>query len=516
MARVVLLLEDELRFQKEIEAAITEFDPQIKLQIFSSIGEFTKWLELLVKSGPAAVDIGPGTPNQLALLISKFEFLGPQRLELLRKTREYFVMKGLCTKEDPTAFVLTGFHDPNFSLKELEDRILNNVIFKPFDKLILSQHLIFAIDGRHPPSKKTIVSQKSDAIIEMLKEIKILDVSEIGFTTNSYREVAPGAVSKYYAEFAATKKVKSFMGVVDKCEADPKKQGEFLLTCRFFGRDPEQISSIRRFLSGNKSKKSVRVGKGTGGTTIKCLVIGEEDRKDVVATLQARFQNLTVYEMDGLKDLYTFIDPKTEDQKAQVQQWNLPEKFDFIFMVIKERPTEIKFYTDTYEQLGKKFDPIPKVYLVLSHDLNDAEEKQLANHFFEAIHSPIDRTLIVRHVASSFPDLRAKGDPIEIAEVTLNQVIKAASPIETTEMSEAGFVMKYYRGISPGSYREVVLWQPYELENTDLLATCNFTQESGTKGTFENHFVFFGPNDEQLKQIRIWIRDRYVDSKQKG
>lgn len=516
MARVVLLLEDDVRFQSEIETAITDFDPQIKVQIFSSLTEFSKWLGVLVNKGPKEVDLGPGTQNTLALLISKFEFLGAQRLELLRKAREYFVQKGLCTKEDPTAFVLTGFHDPEFSLKELEDRILNNVIFKPFDKLILSQHLICAIDGRHPPSKKTITSQKAEAIIEMLKDIKINSVSEIGFTTNSYRPVDAGAVSKYYADFAATQKVKSFMGVVEKCEPDPKNPDEFILTCRFFGRDSEQVSAMRRFLVSHPKKVNIKLAKGTGGKTIRALIIGEEERESVTTALKSRYQNLTVYELPTLADLYTYLDPKTEDQKAQVQNWNLPAEFDFIFFLVKERPTEVKFYSDVAEQVLKKLPQKPKLYLAISHDLVDSEEKALALIYHEVLHFPIDRTLLIRHLARSLPDLKGKGEAIEESSVEVNQVIKAATPIETSEMSEAGFIMKYYRPITPGSFREVILWQPYELDSTDLLAACNYSQESGAKGVFENHFVFFGPNDEQLKQIRVWIRDRYVASKQKG
>ena len=93
-------------------------------------------------------------PNPLAHPMA--DAIRSECISLLKKTKDLFVERKICTVEDPTAFVLTVFDDPGFKIKQLENRILNNVIFKPFDRLILIQHLTNAIDGRHPPSKYTI------------------------------------------------------------------------------------------------------------------------------------------------------------------------------------------------------------------------------------------------------------------------------------------------------------------------------------------------------------------------
>ena len=84
-------------------------------------------------------------------------------------------------------------------------------------------------------------------------------------------------------------------------------------------------------------------------------------------------------------------------------------------------------------------------------------------------------------------------------------------------MSEAGFIMEYYREISIGAFREIVLWQPYEIGAPELMSNCNFVEEaSGKMGTYHCQFVFFGMSDYFLKHIRIWIRDNYILSKEAG
>ena len=93
-------------------------------------------------------------------------------------------------------------------------------------------------------------------------------------------------------------------------------------------------------------------------------------------------------------------------------------------------------------------------------------------------------------------------------------MLKVATQVKVSEFSEAGFTMQYYRSIGIGSFREIVLWQPYEIGAPELLATCNFVEENqGQKGVFNCQFVFFGISDHFLKHIRVWIRGNYILSK---
>ncbi|MNT42485.1 hypothetical protein D3C72_1789080 [compost metagenome] len=106
--------------------------------------------------------------------------------------------------------------------------------------------------------------------------------------------------------------------------------------------------------------------------------------------------------------------------------------------------------------------------------------------------------------------------PITVNKLMEEFVLQVANPVETTEISEAGLVMKYYRGIGIGSFREFVFWLPDELETPLIIGTCNFTeQDKSNPAVFLNHFVFFGVKDLHLKHIRLWTKNAYIRSKDK-
>ena len=106
-------------------------------------------------------------------------------------------------------------------------------------------------------------------------------------------------------------------------------------------------------------------------------------------------------------------------------------------------------------------------------------------------------------------------EELNLPTVLHRHVAKAARPIEISEFSEAGLVIKYYRPISAGAFREFVLWLPHELDLPEFLATCNYNEESqAEKGVFFNHFIFFGLNDHFLRHLRRWILQNHVQSKE--
>ena len=110
-----------------------------------------------------------------------------------------------------------------------------------------------------------------------------------------------------------------------------------------------------------------------------------------------------------------------------------------------------------------------------------------------------------------------KQHNFEIESAPVNLIGKAAQELQVEEVSEAGLIMRYYRSVSIGAFREFVLWQPYEIGAPEMIATCNFVeQDTGEKKDFKLHFVFFAMSEVFLKQIRLWIRDTYVLSKEKG
>lgn len=653
--RFVYVLEDDPKFQKEIVDAIQGIDPLIQVRLFKELKPFASWIKYMMTTGPASISKGGEVPSwitaepvneaeahQLVAVISKIEFLGSRQIPLMKKTRELFISRQICTKEDPTAFVLTTFEDPEFKIKDLEDRILNNIIFKPFDKLILSQHLTFAIDGRHPPSKYTIANQKMSALVEMLKEVKMLALSEVGFITISNRPLDKGKVSKYYGTPFITERQKSLMASTVHCQLVEGKTDEYISTFLFFGANPAQVSNIRKNIRTHKAtyehdwstllSDTTRLNRDLG------IILIDEDHAtcdELAETIKRNFDKVQFAQYQNFTDFIMELDPKladkTEGQPAKAlptgatteflfdqagikleevtttakdpvivfgkriadllahgNTWSIaigeqmaawkewiqsPKDFVIAVQIDKNifyvKPTSMnrdeltKKIKVTFEELsvadktayvlahskipqktdlifishrflqptdGEKWLKIndllkqrsgdqnfnSQIVLLASKDYVDSELIQLSQIVTDIFYKPIDRSYILRKMHIWFPELKVIKDDLNIVTLPHDEGIFTASPVQISEISEAGLVMQYYRSISLGSFRDFVLWQPYEAGAPRVIATCNYFEETAQKGIFSNHFVFYGMTDLFLKSIRIWIRDNYINQKEQG
>ncbi len=650
--RFVYVLEDDPKFQKDIIESILFIDPKIQIRLFSKLEKFVDWIRVMMTEGSASIVKGGVSPegfeleplteeaHQLVLVISKIEFLGVKQISLLRKSRDLFMQRGICTKEDPTSIVLTAFDDPHYNLKELGDRILNNIIFKPFDRLILIQHLTFAIDGRHPASKYTIANQKTTAMFEMLKRVPVELLSEFGIVTRSNHPIKPGAIAKYYGEAFATERHRSIMAVTDRCFPHPMIPNEFQVSLRFFAADPTQISNIRkRIRSPNQPDANFKWGQGAGAqpSTINVVVVDPDEAgpSGIGGTLERKFQGLKVTHYEHYKNFLLDLDPNQMNSKDEnpakpfsgltemtfvfdstgtllrfdkpnespvtlfgmgekdilnKSHWFLgslidrhKDKFKTIFKsaryslnadpfymiiyegneyllnlanqeILKDGHFALKFteatkadwitYLQKSSRLPEKVDVVmvshrflgdapaerwafivetlkkkgvenPKIFLLSVKDYSDAQEREMSSYLTDIFFRPVDRAYLAMKFYYFFPLLKVQDEPINLKTINEASIIKAANPVKVSELSEAGFVMEYYRAISIGSFREMVLWQPYEIGAPELLSNCNYTEEKqGEKGVYSCHFVFFGMTDHFLKNIRVWIRDNYIMSKE--
>lgn len=649
--KFVYVLEDDPKFQKEICEAIYSIDPKIQIRLFPQLQSFVNWIRHMMTTGPAAISQGGEIPgfvpqetvpendsHQLVMVVSKVEFLGVQQLGLMRKTRTLFIDRKICTAEDPTAFVLTAFDNPNFKIKELEDRILNNVICKPFDRLILTQHLTFAIDGRHPPSKYTVANQKTTAVVEMLKDVEMESLSDIGFTSKSYRPIPVGAISKYYGDPFMSERQRSLFAVCQKCIEHPETPEAFQASFTLFAADQTQISSLRK-KTRNKDAKPVSfempMAKEPSDLNVILLDPEENDPTGIVGYIQRTFSNVEINaypsfgtfmsELDpsssldqrdpGLKPLgganmitlqfdptgYTYlgfesdktdldhlfgvslkeltqkpnwfahlipqehresyrkyiqtgrlnfpeinlipvnvkdntflvkaIDLKKDDHKFQITLAD-PSREEQVEWLLKHskinKPVDLIIADHSHfgegaperwnfvkETLKRRFNNDVRIMMTTKKDFTDAQERSFGTYIQDIFFKPVDRVYFLQKLKYFFPQLKETGDKVDIKSIERKNIIKAVNPVTVKELSEAGVVMQYYRPITLGSFRELVLWQPYEIGSPELLATCNFVEPSQTdKGIFNCHFVFFGIGDNFLKHIRIWIRDNYVLSKE--
>lgn len=260
--KYIYVLEDESKLQEQIFKALKVSEPDAKIRFFVSIEEFHKWIIQAVKLGPQSLSSG-GTaiqidPEQelsaqpddhLLLLISKEEWLGSRHMALIRKTQDMLIRKKICTKEDPTRLVLSAFGNPDFDIKLVEDRVICNVIFKPFDELILQQLLHFALKGHHPASESFVHSVTGEYQVEMTKEVQMEAVSDMGFVTRSPRLIEVGKISKYYGEVFRGKGRIHVMARCLSCQPHPEFKNEFQICFSYLGIPSHQISDIRKSMN---------------------------------------------------------------------------------------------------------------------------------------------------------------------------------------------------------------------------------------------------------------------------
>jgi hypothetical protein len=273
-----------------------------------SLDEFHQWLKIAVQKGAEALASGgrrylkdpspnfaPDPSHQLRLVIANNDFFGVRNLALLYRSRYFFIRKKMCSPEQPTALILTAFTPPGFDVGLAEARIINNIIFKPFDKLILKQHLEYALTGHQPLTSTTISARKLKSRIEVVKRISLESVSELGFTTFNDHTIAVGAISKYYSDlFNASDKRSLLARCTSSREVSP---GEFFCEFTFVGDDNAQISSLRREIFKNKEHKNIEFQNPESDNPLRVLILDKDEHffQDLKEHLTQKIRNSEFY-----------------------------------------------------------------------------------------------------------------------------------------------------------------------------------------------------------------------------
>lgn len=261
MDTFTFVLEDEPKFQTEIYGALRKISPQMKVRFFNSLEDFSVWIGQFVKDGMTTVETAGfripedseiesiSSEKSIRLLVCKSEILGAKAISLIGKTIDLFVRKNACTQEDKTAIILTAFDKDDFEVKPFEVSFINNVVFKPFDSLILEEHMRYAFVGRKKPNDENFKSNKLESQVEMVKDIPCEGFSDLGFLTVADREIRMDQASKFYADEFASESIRSVMARCAKSIARTgRDQSGFLCWMEYFGLEPGQIKKFRKEL----------------------------------------------------------------------------------------------------------------------------------------------------------------------------------------------------------------------------------------------------------------------------
>lgn len=528
--KFIYVLEDDIRTQKEIFESIQSIDSKLSVRFFLNLAEFHEFLKLALTEGPLALakcgqrheldltePVAGTVADELRLVIAKNEFMGTQNMGLLRRLREFLVRKKMCSEEEPTAAILTAFDSPEFDIKLAEERIINNVIFKPFDKLILKQHLEYALTGRHPlENASTVATMKINSTIEMLKEVPFESLTEWGFRTINNHEIAIGKVAKYYDDLFQTDHKRGLFATCISCKELSEKS--FLCEFSFLGADLAQVQKIRRHILSNKAHKQTDFANAQG-QPFHILICEDDQNKanDLKLLLEEKFDKVLVEAYTSLAQLASDLEDKDTLHRRQ-----LPAHFDLVIANLEnfheEGPKKWEQLSKAFTDRSKKMNGTEKApdIAVFTNQKQTAEQiRTLLTWSKEVFFFPWDRLYLVRKLLVQWPALTPKTTT-QFNELHEGGNLKVANPVEITQISEGGLILKYYRGITIGAFREFILWRPDELVVPEIIGTCNYTEKDPNGEAFLNHFVFFGMKDTFLKHVRIWLLDAYIKQKEKG
>jgi hypothetical protein len=293
-----------------------------------------------------------------------------------------------------------------------------------------------------------------------------------------------------------------YLGVDDKAQVST-----------LFGKPPEEWKNktgwMPSILDADSKENFKKIFKPDGGNQL--LVLSAKSGEEKFLVYVTKIEPLDKEIKVSLKEL-------TDSEKAAFLKKvsKIPAKVDFLIISHRyagDKPVER--WGPLLEALEKKTGKKPLLFLSSKKDYTDNEERDISAVFHDIWFKPVDKVYMFQKLKMFFPTLADDGEPIQLHPFKTNEIIKSANPIKVIQISEAGFIMQYNRAIQIGKFREMVLLQPYEIGSPELKANCNFSEAKGKEG-FDNHFVFFGMNDQFLKHIRQWILTNYVQSKEKG
>ena len=505
------MIEQDLGFVADLDEALSQIDPKLQTVRFATSTEFLAWMEKLQAHDP---ELSPPLPTDVFHgLITSIESWKFKDVRLIGKFKTLFVQKKLAAKEEDIFVLFTGFETPTFQLKRFESKSVNNVIFKPFDKLLLKQLIDVALKGRVAVKTHYTHVLKAVSKIEMLKEIRLLQVGEISFKTVSDQTIEPGLTAKYYADFFETRQHRSGLAQVLKTEphtgdrrivASAGESGEAAagvidVTLRFFALDQTQSFNIQKLAQTHKNVVPL-IDKAPAPNDYEFVFI-EQESSVFAAELKPSFERFFDHKISSVPSIAYFT--------KELATYTAKKVFVLIdhAHIAQNEAAEVASL--------RKLHPNLSVFILTRQILSEELEVELSSLAEDIFYAPFNRSSIVKGLKLRYPDLANKEVLFENVH-DVEQTIHVSTPVQLLEVSEANLVISYRREIPLGSFREFVLWLPNEAEVPTLLAQCNFNEKSADGKGFKCHFIFFGLGDHELKFIRRWMLLQYVDAKQKG
>ncbi len=253
------MIEPKTEHLRLISQFIKEILPDTNILAYKSLANFQMQLkkEHVGEKSAAPTDPQPIELDKISLIVADSEDSTRIPLPVWKKFMDLLASKS-AGKELPK-LILTGYEQIG-SHKDVEKYIgsfVFNLLIKPFDPLLAKQ--IFQIALKKPGTIKPegIFTQEGKGLVEIIKDIEMSVLTELGFRTSATREIPIGRRARYFGKCFEGPGTNSVFAYSYKNTETPKGPKNFASSFSFLGVAREQLAAIRRLINENKSKEKL-------------------------------------------------------------------------------------------------------------------------------------------------------------------------------------------------------------------------------------------------------------------
>jgi AmiR/NasT family two-component response regulator len=481
----VLLIDNEVKSIEEIKVILLGLDAQCTIETYTSFQNFEK-----------AASTANSDFFVFNLIVMEYQIL---------KFNEWETKLNDLRSKVPaeTVICFTAYDAPGVGRKHMLNLAVFNVLYKPYDKLILKESLNMALktseNGKEEIKPVEMKPQESKALVGILKEVDIVSLSDLGFITENDAPIPLYTFSKYYSKIFSHEKKQSIWAQCIQSELAPNRPGVYINKFHFIGIEAPVLMKLRKHLQENKAQRVKTTVWSFADSPVErqlkiALVDASESQPQLKKNIEDNFKNVTV-------ELLSYDPDKQAEPNAS--------KYD---CVINLNPIL------TPEALKAMFNPEIVPLLFTDIPVTDDKFKELIPTYRDIFRLPLDRSYFYKKLKTLLPDLRC-AEPQDVINITSNEKIKAANLVKLSEICELYLIFSYHRELPKHSYREFAFITEDENQMIQLPAFCSFTKkgtpEPGNSGpTFDHQFTFWGTTDLYLKQIRVWLLHNYIEQNQ--
>lgn len=327
----IALIVEDVDSDFELLASFCELaPPELEAKRFGSGAEFLSWIKMVekTKADKKAYEEEKARTGSKDLQQPKYEveleklkvsvlivsntLIGPQNYGLFEKLSQYFSTNGfLIEGKTELPVIFTAREDLAFDVTPYMKPLFENLMFKPFDKNVCIGKMDWAIRGPVATKDEQLHSEIPPFHIEVLKDVAIERVTELGFRSAASQKIATGKIAKYYLPFLDASVREGFFAKCIGCGPHPTKDEMFLVSFSFFAMNAKQIRKVRSYIE-KMNAGEVRVmelpnfdfnsGEAPPATIVTVVSEDENQGNRIKDYLKASFKDFEVFSYKNMLD----------------------------------------------------------------------------------------------------------------------------------------------------------------------------------------------------------------------